>query len=89
MAVNAKKLEKYWKQNKIMIFFLLLLWFITTFVSAWFAEELSSFSIFGWPISFFIASQGSIFIYLGILFWYSKYMNKLDKAYGFSDGGEE
>ena len=43
------------------------------------------FTFFGWPFSFWVASQGSLVVYVVIIGYYARYMNKLDEEYGFAE----
>ncbi|WP_234016173.1 DUF4212 domain-containing protein [Magnetospirillum gryphiswaldense] len=63
------------------------LWFVVTFVVAWFARELS-FSFFGWPFSFYMGAQGALIVYVWIIWYYARYMNNLDNEYGVEEGEE-
>ena len=72
----------YWQKTRRMTLWLLLLWFSVTFSAIFFARHLSTYTLFGWPISFFMAAQGSILIVFGIIAFYAWRMNKLDKTYG-------
>lgn len=60
--------------------YLLLIWFVLTFVIIFFARELSGFSLFGWPISFYMAAQGATLIYVVIVGFYAWTMERLDKT---------
>jgi len=59
---------------------LLLLWLLTGFCAAFFARELAGWSVFGWPLSFYLAAQGASLVYLGIIAFYAWRMRKLDRA---------
>jgi putative solute:sodium symporter small subunit len=59
---------------------LLAIWFVSTFVMAYFARPLAEIVIFGWPLSFYMAAQGSLIIYLVIIWYYAKSMKKLDRS---------
>ena len=67
----------HWQRNRRLIAGLLAVWFVVTFVVAFFARELS-FSLFGWPFSFWVASQGAIVVYLLIVGLYVWRMDRLD-----------
>jgi putative solute:sodium symporter small subunit len=67
---------------------LLVLWFIVTFVIGYFARELQSFTIIGFPFSFYMGAQGSLVIYVAIIWYYAHYMNKLDLEYGVHEGDD-
>ena len=69
--------KKYWKKLSLVTIGLLLLWFLVTFVASFFASELT-FNFFGWPFSFWLGAQGSMIIYLWIVWFYAHYVNKLD-----------
>ena len=77
--IQAAKLS-YWKFLRNTTLLLLIAWFIPTFVVSFFANELT-FDFFGWPFSFWMASQGSLLIYLVLVFIYAKLINKLDSEY--------
>ncbi len=71
---------QYWKKLKLVTLALILTWFFVTFVASFFAAELS-FNFFGWPFSFWLGAQGSLIIYLLIVWFYAFYVNKLDKEF--------
>ena len=81
MQLTAKH-QEYWQKNLKVTGTLLLIWFFTTFVLGFFARELASITIFGFPLSFYMAAQGSLIIYVLIIYFYARYMNRLDVEYG-------
>ena len=72
--------KNYWRKLSIVTISLLLLWFLVTFVASFFARELT-FNFFGWPFSFWLGAQGSMMIYLLIVWFYAFYVNKLDREF--------
>ncbi len=83
----AEKRKAYWRRNLRMTALLLLIWFAVTFVASYFARELNEFSFLGFPLGFYMGAQGSLIIYLAIVWYYARYMNKLDREFGFEEGG--
>lgn len=79
--------RSYWRRNQIVTAVLLLIWFAVTFGVSYFARALS-FNFFGWPFSFWMGAQGALLVYGLIIGFYAWYMNRLDLAYGLSDGEE-
>jgi len=69
----------HWQQTRRLTGWLLLLWLITTFCAAFFARELNNLSIFGWPLSFYLAAQGASLVYLAIIGFYAWRMRRLDR----------
>jgi putative solute:sodium symporter small subunit len=67
---------------------LLALWFIVTFVVGYFARDLS-FNFFGWPFAFYMGAQGSLIVYILIIWYYARSMNKLDQEFGVAEAEED
>jgi putative solute:sodium symporter small subunit len=82
------KHREYWSKNLRITAVLLAIWFVVTFVIGYYARELS-FNFFGWPFSFYMGAQGSLIIYVIMIWFYARYMNKLDNEYGVQEGEEE
>ncbi|MCX7260552.1 MAG: DUF4212 domain-containing protein [Burkholderiales bacterium] len=76
--------EQYWQKNLNVTAKLMGVWFVVTFVVTFFARDLS-FNFFGWPFSFWMASQGSLVIYVLIIWYYASYMNKIDQEHGVAE----
>ena len=77
----------YWRKNLNITAVLLTLWFVVTFVVTYFARDLN-FNFFGWPFSFWVAAQGSLVVYVAIIWFYAHYMNKLDQEHGVAEEEE-
>ena len=82
----TRKHREYWSRNLRITAVLLLIWFLVTYVMGYFARPLAEFSFFGWPLSFYMAAQGSLIIYVAILYYYAKKMRQLDIEYGVDEG---
>jgi putative solute:sodium symporter small subunit len=84
MQLTAKH-QEYWQRNLRLTGILLAIWFIVTFVLIFGARTLN-FNFFGWPFSFWVAAQGALLVYLAIIVFYARYMNRLDREYGVEEG---
>ena len=84
----TEKHQEYWRKNLVITAILLSIWFVVTFVEAWFARELNQFSFLGFPFGFYMSAQGSLAIYVILIGTYAWYMNKLDKEYEVDEGDE-
>jgi len=69
----------YWSRVRRLTFILLAFWFAITFSIIFFARELSTITLFGWPLSFYMAAQGVILVYLLIVGVYAWRMRQLDR----------
>ncbi len=74
--------REYWRKNLRMTALLLAIWFLVTYVVSYFARELNEFTVLGFPLGFYMGAQGSLVIYVAIIWYYAHYMNKLDIEHG-------
>lgn len=86
MQLTARH-QEYWSKNLRITGLLLGIWFVVTFVLIFFAKDLT-FKFFGWPFSFWVAGQGALIVYCLIIWYYARYMNKLDIEYDVHEGDE-
>lgn len=87
MQLTARQVE-YWKKNLTITAVLLSIWFVVTFVFGFFARELNEITFIG-PLGFYMGAQGSLIIYVLIIGYYARYMNKMDKEYGVHEGDDD
>jgi putative solute:sodium symporter small subunit len=86
----SKRRREYWRKNLRVTTFLMAIWFVVTFVVGYFADSpWLRFQFFGWPFSFYMGAQGSLVVYLLIIWFYARYMNRLDEEYGVGEEEEE
>ena len=70
----------YWRKTSVVTLWLLAVWIVATFGIVFFARDLSAWSFFGWPVSFYMAAQGTPAICLWIVWYYARFMNRLDDS---------
>ena len=76
----------YCKENVRYITLLLFFWFIVSFgAGILFKTELDSINIFGFKLGFWFAQQGSMYVFVCLIFVYVYLINKLDKKHGYDD----
>ena len=80
--MDKEKRKKYWKRNVRYLAILLVFWFVFSFgTGILFADQLNSIRIGGFKLGFWFAQQGSIYVFVIIIFVYVRLMNKLDKEF--------
>ncbi len=87
---SKKDISKaYWRENIKYLTLLLSIWFVVSFLLGivW-VEPLNKFRIGGFKLGFWIAQQGSMYVFVVLIFIYVRLMNKLDAKYGYSSEGE-
>lgn len=74
--------QNYWRSNLKILSILLSIWFIVSFgFGIIFSDFLDQFKIGGFKLGFWFAQQGSIYLFVLLIFIYIHLMNKLDKKY--------
>ena len=80
---NAKA---YWRENIKYVLILLLIWFLVSYgAGILFKEQLNIIKIGGFKLGFWFAQQGSMYVFVILIFIYVRLMNKLDKKYGYDE----
>ena len=84
MKEKQKRASSYWKENVKYLFILLSIWFLVSYgAGILFKDVLDNIQIGGFKLGFWFAQQGSIYIFVILIFVYVRLMNKLDKKYGY------
>lgn len=82
----SKASKAYWKENLRYLLILLSIWFFVSFVCGIFlVDTLNGIKLGGFPLGFWFAQQGSIYVFVVLIFLYMKLMNDLDKKYDFDE----
>ena len=82
MSNKRSNIDQYWKKNIQIVSILLVFWFLASFgFGIIFADNLDEISFFGFKLGFWFAQQGSILIFVAIIFIYIRSMKKLDQEF--------
>jgi putative solute:sodium symporter small subunit len=87
-ATVARHAE-YWRRNIRVVGALLVVWFAVSFgLSILLAETLNAFTLPGtnYPLGFWFAQQGSIYVFVILIFVYVRLMNRLDREFDVDEG---
>ena len=83
MAEHSSSNNAYWKANLRVIGISLVIWFICSFgMGIILRPALSGVMVGGADLGFWMAQNGSIYIFIILIFVYTKVMNKLDREHG-------
>lgn len=77
----AARRAEYWRRTRGLTAILMGVWFVVSFVLTFFARELSAWNFFGWPLSFYMSAQGSLIIFVVIIWLYARRMDRLDRQF--------
>lgn len=74
--------DAYWKATLGLLAKVLVVWFVVSYgAGILFVEQLDKFSIGGYPLGFWFAQQGSIYVFIALIFYYAKKMNDIDREF--------
>lgn len=72
----------YWKATLSLLFKILVVWFLVSFgAGILFADLLNNIKLGGYPLGFWFAQQGSIYIFIVLIFYYTKKMGDIDRRF--------
>jgi len=75
--------DAYWRANLRLVGLCLSIWFVVSYgFGILLVEFLNRYSLFGFKLGFWFAQQGSIFVFLILIFYYARRMNHLDRKFG-------
>ena len=74
--------QAYWKATLRLLTQVLIIWFLVSFgAGILFADWLNNFHLGGYPLGFWFAQQGSIYIFIVLIFYYAKKMGEIDRRF--------
>ncbi len=74
--------QAYWKANLKLIAMCLAIWFVVSYLfGILLVDQLNAISIGGYQLGFWFAQQGSIYVFVVLIFFYAFRMNKLDRKF--------
>ena len=83
--MSQSNTEAHWSKTSKLMIVMMALWFTFAFVVHMFVTPLNGIKIFGFPLGFYMASQGSLVIFVIMLFWFAKAQDKVDREHGFAE----
>jgi putative solute:sodium symporter small subunit len=83
--VDAATAARYWSKTSGLMWLMLVIWAIAGFGVHAFAPMLNEYKFLGFPLGFYMAAQGSLIIFVVMLFWFARRQNAIDAEFGVSE----
>ena len=84
-TLSREKMDNYWRKTSRLMWTILALWFVASFGVHFFAVPLNGIKIFGFPLGFYFAAQGSLIAFVVLCFWNAHAQNKIDEEFGVAE----
>ena len=85
MSISTADRERYWSRTRNLMIVHIAIWFIFAFVVHWFASSLNQVSLFGFPLGFYMAAQGSLIVFVVQLFAFVYQQGRIDRECGMAE----
>lgn len=82
---TSPRAEEHWRRTRNLMITSLVIWFIFSFGIHFFVAALNQFVIGGFPLGFYMAAQGSLIVFVVLIFWFAWKQNKIDEAFGLAE----
>ena len=89
---NNDNARRYWARNlRLLVIFLAIWWVVSYGAGIIFVDALDTITIpgTGFPLGFWFAQQGSIYVFIALIFFYANRMGKLDREHGVHEDDDE
>ncbi|MFN3612157.1 DUF4212 domain-containing protein [Tepidimonas sp.] len=76
----------YWSATLGLLTKVLVIWFLVSYgAGILFADAINGIKLGGYPLGFWFSQQGSIYIFIALIFWYAKKMGDIDRKFGMAE----
>ena len=84
-SLTPEQKEAYWRRTSKLMWSIMFLWFLASFVVHMFATSLNQIIIIGFPLGFYMAAQGSLIVFVVLCFWNAVAQNRIDEEFGVAE----
>ena len=82
-TMTPEQSRAYWQRNVSLVVKLMVVWFVVSYgCGILFVEALNRIQLGGYKLGFWFAQQGSIYVFVALIFYYARKMAALDREFG-------
>jgi putative solute:sodium symporter small subunit len=82
---DTERQNTYWRRTSGLMWLMLFLWFLFSFIVHWAVKGLNTITILDFPLGFYMAAQGSLIAFVVILFWFAWRQDAIDRDTGMAE----
>ena len=75
----------HWRRTRSLMWVTLAIWFVFSFLVHWFADALNGATFLGFPLGFYMAAQGSLVVFVVLIFWFARTQDRIDRECGMAE----
>ncbi|HUF87906.1 MAG TPA: DUF4212 domain-containing protein [Thermohalobaculum sp.] len=83
--VTPEAAAAHWAKTRRLMWTCLIIWAFFSFIIHFFVSALNTISFIGFPLGFYMAGQGSLIIFVVLIFWYAARQNRIDEEFGVAE----
>jgi putative solute:sodium symporter small subunit len=83
--LTPEQASRHWAKTKTLMWITLFVWLIFSFVIHFFVDALNKIVIIGFPLGWYMAAQGSLIVFVILVFWFAGRQNKIDEEFGVAE----
>ena len=83
--ITPEAAAAHWARTRRLMWTCLILWAIFSFIIHFFVSALNSITFIGFPLGFYMAGQGSLIVFVVLIFWYATRQNAIDEEFGLAE----
>ena len=77
--------DRYWQRTSTLMWTMFVLWVFFSFVVHFFVNSLNEIKILGFPLGFYMAAQGSLIVFVVLIFWFAGRQDAIDRESGVAE----
>ena len=85
MSTEASNRQEHWRRTRNLMVVHMVIWFIFSYLVHWYANELNTVKFNGFPLGFYMASQGSLVVFVVQLFAFAWQQHRIDVDCGMAE----
>ena len=84
-ATHSPMAIRHWERTRALMLTVLAIWFFFGFVIHFFVRQLNEIQFLGFPLGFYMAAQGSLIVFVILIFWFAHKQNRIDEESGMAE----
>lgn len=83
--MDSREEDHHWQRTSKLMLVMMALWLFFSYLVHMFVTPLNGIKIFGFPLGFYMASQGSLIAFVVMLFWFARAQDQVDRDAGVAE----